>query len=321
MRPSKVVAIGGGSGLAVLLRGLKQKPFHLTAVVTMGDDGGSSGRLRKDMQIPPPGDIRNVILALSDTEPLMEQLFQHRFKQGHGLEGHNVGNLFLAAMTEITGDFNTAIREMRRVLAVRGHVLPVSNQSINLQAETVDGEIINGESNIPLSKKKIKQVSLNPSDAQASKDVLVAIQKADMIVLGPGSLYTSLIPNLLFPEVVDAIKQSNAQKVFVCNAMTQPGETDGFTVFDHLDAVYQHTGAHLFDTLLVNTSSIPDEVLQKYEKKHAFPVVFDKERVAEIGLTVIEDEFILVDKTIRHDTAKIADYLESILSFRKSSLL
>lgn len=313
MRRAKVVVIGGGTGLSVLLRGLKHKPFNITAIVTVGDDGGSSGRLRSEMDIPPPGDIRNVILALSDAEPLMESLFQHRFKQGNGLEGHNVGNLFLAAMTEITGDFNTAIREMRRVLAVRGNALPVSNQSISLEAEMEDGEIIKGESNIPRSGKKIKKVSLNPKDAKASNDVIRAIEKADMVVLGPGSLYISLIPNLLVSGVAEAIKNSNAKKIYISNVMTQHGETDGFTVFDHLKAIYHHIGMDLFDTVLVNNTPIPEHILELYEKEKAFPVVVDREKLSKYNFTILEGSFILIDDAVRHNASKIADSLESYL--------
>jgi len=314
MRPPKVVVIGGGTGLSVLLRGLKEKPFHITAIVTVADDGGSSGRLRDDLQMPPPGDIRNVILALSDTEPLMEKLFQHRFKQGKGLEGHNVGNLFLAAMTEITGDFNSAIREMRRVLAVRGRVLPVSDQAIALQAEMEDGEIIKGESKIPQSGKKIKRISINPSDVKPSNDVLTAIEKADMIVLGPGSLYTSLIPNLLVPGVAEAIKKSTAEKVYICNVMTQYGETDHFTTFDHLKAIYDHIHFDLFNTVLVNNAAIPKNILERYDKEKSHPVKLDKEKLLKYNFNVIDDCFILTDDKVRHNASKIADQLEIILT-------
>jgi len=314
MRPPKVVVIGGGTGLSVLLRGLKEKPFHITAIVTVADDGGSSGRLRDDLQMPPPGDIRNVILALSDTEPLMEKLFQHRFKQGKGLEGHNVGNLFLAAMTEITGDFNSAIREMRRVLAVRGRVLPVSDQAIALQAEMEDGEIIKGESKIPQSGKKIKRISINPSDVKPSDDVLTAIEKADMIVLGPGSLYTSLIPNLLVPGVAEAIEKSTAEKVYICNVMTQYGETDHFTTFDHLKAIYDHIHVDLFNTVLVNNASIPESILARYDKERSHPVQLDKEKLLKYRFNVVDDCFILTDDKVRHNASKIADQLEIILT-------
>jgi uncharacterized cofD-like protein len=312
MKPAKVVVIGGGTGLSVILRGLKNKPFHITAVVTVGDDGGSSGKLREDLNMPPPGDIRNVILALSDTEPLMEELFQYRFQQGSGLEGHNLGNLILAAMTEITGDFTTAIRETRRVLAVRGKVLPVTNQSIALHAETEDGEIIVGESQIPKASKKIKRVFLEPENVKPSSEAIQAIEKADMIVLGPGSLYTSLIPNLLVNGVADAIKKSNAKKVYICNVMTQPGETDQFSVFDHVKVLYEHMGCDLFDNVIVNTAKIPNELLEKYYKGRAFPVRIDREKLAQFGFNLIEEEILLIDEYVRHDASKIADIIEKL---------
>jgi uncharacterized cofD-like protein len=313
MRPPKIVVIGGGTGLSVLLRGLKRKPFHITAVVTVGDDGGSSGRLRNDLKIPPPGDIRNVILALSDTEPMMEKVFQHRFKQGNELEGHNVGNLILAALTEITGDFNTAIRETKRVLAVRGNVLPVSNDIISLQAEMEDGEVIKGESKIPQSGKKIKKVSLFPEEVKPSHEAIRAIEKADMVVLGPGSLYTSLIPNLLFPEVVHAIKQSQAKKIYICNVMTQHGETDNFSAFDHLRVIYDHIGVDLFDKVLVNTTPIPATVLESYKEKDSFPVRYDKEKLSKYGFTIIDGSYVVIDGMVRHNASEIANHLEKIV--------
>ena len=323
MRPAKIVVIGGGTGLSVLLRGLKHKPFHLTAIVTVGDDGGSSGKLRKELNMPPPGDVRNVILALSDAEPLMEELFQYRFKQGTGLEGHTIGNLFLAAMTEITGDFTTAIREMRRVLAVSGNVIPVSDQEVTLVAEMEDGEIIEGESKIPKSSKKIKKMNLKPAHVTSSFAAIQAIEKADMIVLGPGSLYTSLIPNLLFPDIVQAIRRSNAKKVYVGNIMTQPGETDSFTASDHLKAIYDHVGEDLFRTVLLNNASIPSEIRMRYEEKGALPVPLDRIQLEKYGFTVLEDNFISIDeeeKSVRHNARKIADALEDLMKIKTQSI-
>lgn len=313
MKRKQVVVMGGGTGLSVLLRGLKQKPFDITAIVTVGDDGGSSGRLRQDLQVPPPGDVRNVILALADTEPLMEKLFQYRFTQGEGLEGHSVGNLMLAAMTEITGDFSSAIREMKRVLAVKGEVLPICDQAISLQAEMEDGEIIQGESNIPLAGKKIKRISLIPPSVAPTKEVIEAIQRADMIILGPGSLYTSLIPHLLMPEVICALKQSTAKKVYISNVMTQRGETDEFTVFDHLKAMYDHVGEDLFDIVLVNNKEIPPTVLANYQAKQSHVVQLDREKMEKYGFTIIEGSFVLHDKTIRHDARRIATCLEQLM--------
>lgn len=316
----KVVVIGGGTGQSNLLRGLKNKDFDITAIVTVGDDGGSSGRLRKEMQIPPPGDIRNVILSLAQAEPLLEKLFQHRFQKGTGLEGHNVGNLFLAAMTEITGDFNTAIGEMKKIFAVKGNVLPVTNQSIVLQAEMEDGEIIIGESFIPKAEKKIKKVSILPEDASSSREVIKSIEEADMIILGPGSLFTSIIPNLLVKEVKEAISKSKAKKVYVCNVMTQKGETDNFTASDHINALSLHTEENLINAILVNKDNINDDILEKYAEEGSYPVFVDKDKLESMGIEVIEESFLSDDGKIRHDSEKIANILEGIYN-KTSSLL
>lgn len=318
MKKKKIVVIGGGTGLSVMLRGLKEKPFDITAIVTVADDGGSSGRLREDLNVPPPGDIRNVILALSDTEPLMEELFQHRFRQGIGLEGHTVGNLFLAAMTEITGNFTTAIGEMRRVLAVKGNVLPVTNESITLKATMEDGSTIIGESKIPCSGKVIKEIEILPSTAKATPEVLKAIEVADMIVLGPGSLYTSLLPNLLFPEIAEQIKKSKAKKVYISNIMTQQGETDNFTVFDHVKVLYEHLGEDLFDIVLVNNKKIPEEILENYNKKGSSVVRLDESKLNKYGFNIIDSDFVLYDGLIRHNAKRIADILEEQINNKKT---
>jgi len=227
-RQLRIVVIGGGTGLSVLLRGLKHEPVHITAIVTVADDGGSSGRLREEMDMLPPGDIRNVLTALADTEPLMEKVMQYRFSTGTGLAGHNLGNLLLAAMNEITGDFVTAVKTLSGVLAVRGDVLPASTQSIRLKAEMTDGSLVVGESQIPLTGKEIKRVFLDPEDAVPLSEALLAIAEADAILIGPGSLYTSILPNLLVRGLFAAIKRSPAPKIYICNVMTQPGETDGY---------------------------------------------------------------------------------------------
>ncbi|MGI6188003.1 MAG: gluconeogenesis factor YvcK family protein, partial [Brevibacillus sp.] len=212
----RVVVIGGGTGLSVLLRGLKHEPVHITAIVTVADDGGSSGILREEMDMPPPGDIRNVLTALADTEPLMEKVMQYRFSTGTGLAGHNLGNLLLAAMNEITGDFVTAVKKLSGVLAVRGDVLPASTQSIRLLAEMEDGSIVVGESQIPLTGKRIKRVFLDPEDAVPLSEALLAIEEADAILIGPGSLYTSILPNLLVRGLFDAVKRSPSPKLYIC---------------------------------------------------------------------------------------------------------
>jgi len=312
----KVVVIGGGTGLSVLLRGLKEKPFDITAIVTVADDGGSSGRLREEMSMPPPGDIRNVIVALADTEPLLARLFQYRFSQGIGLAGHSLGNLFIAAMKEITGDFVTAVKEISRVLAVRGQVLPAANQAIILKAEMTDGTIVSGESQIPRTRKKIKRVFLEPKDVQPLDEAIIALQEAELIILGPGSLYTSILPNLLVPGISKAIKESSAKKMYICNVMTQPGETDFYTVTDHVQAIYNHVGADLFHTILVNNAWIADDVRDKYMEQGAAPVKYDRDRLEKFGFDIIEDHFIVYETYLRHDARKIGDAIQKLLNHK-----
>lgn len=256
-RKPRIVVIGGGTGLSVMLRGLKQKPLDITAIVTVADDGGSSGILREELQIPPPGDIRNVLTALADTEPLLAEVLKYRFPNGTGLAGHSLGNLILAAMTDITGDFVTGITELSRIFAVRGRVLPAANQSIVLKAEMEDGSIVVGESTIPKSGLAIRKVFLEPADVEALPEAVQALREADAILIGPGSLYTSILPNLIVPKLAEAIIQSDAVKLFVCNVMTQPGETDNYSVSDHLTAIHAHIGHHLFDYVIVNDGEIP----------------------------------------------------------------
>lgn len=310
---SKVVVIGGGTGLSVLLRGLKEKPFYITAIVTVADDGGSSGRLREEMSMPPPGDIRNVIVALADTEPLLAGLFQYRFVNGAGLAGHSLGNLFIAAMKEITGDFVTAVKEISRVLAVRGQVLPAANQAIVLKAEMEDGTIVVGESQIPKIGKKIKRVFLEPKDVQPLDDAIEAIREADLILLGPGSLYTSILPNLLVPGISKAIVESQAKKAYICNVMTQPGETDFYTASDHVNALYNHVGTDLFDTIIVNNAEIPEAVLERYREKGAAPVQFDEERLRKFGFQIIQDNYVIYETYLRHNAPRVADAIAALL--------
>lgn len=302
----KVVVIGGGTGLSVLLRGLKAYSLDLTAIVTVADDGGSSGRLRSELNMPPPGDIRNVLIALADTEPLLEQLLQFRFKNGSGLAGHNLGNLFLAAMKEITGDFVTAIKEMSRVLAVRGQVLPASEEDVVLKAELADGTVVVGESHIPQQKQRIKRVFLQPPEPSPLPAARHAIAEADLIIVGPGSLYTSILPNLLVKGMVDAIHASPALKLFVCNVMTQPGETDGFTAGDHLDVLHDHVGNGLFHYVLANNSDPPEHVVQQYSQQGASPVRLDVDKIKQYGYDVIADNFLQYDTYLRHDAKRLS---------------
>ncbi|MDZ5783614.1 gluconeogenesis factor YvcK family protein [Marinococcus luteus] len=310
MEDQKVVVMGGGTGIGVLLRGLKQFPADITAIVTVADDGGSSGRLRKEFNIPPPGDVRNVLVALAEVEPLIEELFQHRFTSGEGLTGHSLGNLLVAGMTSITGDFAKGITELSTVLNVRGKVLPASNRSIELFAKMKDGSTVYGESLIPKAGKQIDQVFIHPPDAEALPETVRAIEQADVIVIGPGSLFTSIMPNLIVPGIRDAINRSGARKVYICNVMTQPGETDGFSAADHLHAIEKHTGGAFVDTVLVHNGEIPAPVLANYEKQQAFPVKCDYERLEQIGCRVVTDTFMHYDGLVlRHNAKKVSEAL------------
>ncbi|PFR23770.1 MULTISPECIES: gluconeogenesis factor YvcK family protein [Bacillus cereus group] len=313
-RKPKIVIMGGGTGLSVLLRGLKKYPVDITAIVTVADDGGSSGRLRDELEIPPPGDIRNVLVALSDVEPLVEALFQHRFTSGEGLRGHALGNLLLAGMTSITGDFFHAITETSKVLNVRGRVLPAANQSVVLHAELEDGQIVTGESKIPYFGKKINRVFLTPGDVEPLYETLMEIQRADLLVFGPGSLYTSILPNLIVEKIGKAVLAAGAKKVYVCNVMTQAGETMGYTAFDHVQALHDHLGAPFIDTAIVNNHDIPADLRKLYAKEMSEPVVADEHRFAENDIRLIQDELVKYDdQVVRHDTLKLASILYSLL--------
>lgn len=309
----RIVVMGGGTGLSVMLRGLKEKPLDITAIVTVADDGGSSGILRNELQMPPPGDIRNVLTALADVEPSLSEMLKYRFHSGTALAGHSLGNLILAAMTDITGDFVSGIRELSRVLAVRGRVLPAADQAVVLKAEMFDGTIVEGESNIPKCGKRIKRVYMEPEDAQALPEAIEALRQADAILIGPGSLYTSIIPTLLVKELAEAVIQSNAVKMFVCNVMTQPGETDNYTVGDHLEAVHQHIGHHLFDYVIVNDGEIPPQVQDKYAEKGAKAVHLDLEEVKSRGYEVIADSLVLFRTYLRHDADKLSHHIYHIV--------
>lgn len=312
-RLPRIVVIGGGTGLSVILRGLKEKQLDITAIVTVADDGGSSGILRSELQMPPPGDIRNVLVALADVEPMLSQMIGYRFKAGNGLAGHSLGNLILAAMTDITGDFVSGVRELSRVLAVRGRVLPTANHSIVLKAEMVDGTIITGESQIPKAGLKIKRVFLEPDDVQPLEEAITAIREADAILVGPGSLYTSILPNLLVPGVTDEIVRSSAVKMFICNVMTQPGETDNFSVSDHLQAIHDHVGHHLFDYVIVNNGEIPPQVQQKYAEQGAKAVHLDLDEVMRRGYQVVADRLVLFRTYLRHDAERLSDHIYQLV--------
>ncbi|GLI09336.1 gluconeogenesis factor [Paenibacillus tyrfis] len=309
----RIVVIGGGTGLSVMLRGLKHKPVDITAIVTVADDGGSSGILRSELEMIPPGDIRNVLSALADVEPLLGQLLDYRFDKGNGLAGHSLGNLMLAAMCDITGDFVTGVRELSRVLAVRGRVLPASDHSIVLRALMEDGSIVEGESNIPKARGVIRRVSIEPKDVRALPEALEALREADAILVGPGSLYTSILPNLLVPEIAKTIIESNALKIFICNVMTQPGETDDYKVSDHLKAVRDHVGSDLFDYVIVNNGDIPEQVQSKYAEQGAKIVPLDLDEVTKQGYKVIADQLVLFRTYLRHDAEKLSQHIYQLV--------
>ena len=305
---AKVVAIGGGTGLSMLLRGIKKYTSNITAIVTVGDDGGSSGRLREELGILPPGDIRNCIAALGDDEDLITELFQYRFKNGEGLEGHSFGNLFLTALCAITGNMVKAIKESANVLNIRGVVLPATLDDMKLGAEFEDGRIVHGESNIPEAKGQIKQLFTEPANCEALPEALTAIANADLIILGPGSLYTSVIPNLLVNGIADAIAKSKAKKIYVCNIMTQPGETTDYTVASHVNALFKHAkGRHIVDAVLVN-NSLPDNISEGYAASGSIPVRLDMENIAPIGIEVVSQKLIQESKEglVRHSSNRVA---------------
>ncbi|MDI6857656.1 MAG: YvcK family protein [Dehalococcoidia bacterium] len=302
-RGPKIVAIGGGTGLSTLLRGLKEYTGNLTAIVTVADDGGSSGRLRRELGILPPGDVRNCIAALADAEPLMTRLFQYRFRDGSGLEGHSFGNLFIVAMSGVIGNFEEAVRETSRVLAVRGQILPSTLANVTLCAHTEDEEEIHGESNITDSPSRIREVFLQPGNAEANPEAVRAVLNADLVVVGPGSLFTSVLPNLLVEGVRRAIQVSPALKVYVCNVATQHGETDGFTVGDHYRILERHIGGDLFHYVLAN-SNVKGRLP---EGAHSQPVVSDSALIN--GVRIVTADVVSEDNRYHHDPKKLADAL------------
>ena len=306
----KICAIGGGHGLSNMLRGLKNYTENLSAIVTVADDGGGSGMLRQDLGMPPPGDIRNCLEALANTEPLMAELLHYRFKDG-SLASQSFGNLFLAALNGISPSFDAAVSRMSEVLAITGRVLPVTTADVQLEAEFENGASVIGESKIFYCKKKedcrIRRVRLLPEDAKALPEAMNAIREADMIVLGPGSLYTSIIPNLLVDGIVDAIRQSDALKVYVCNVMTQEGETEGYTVSDHISALFHHSVRGLFDLCLCSSSPIPAEAAARYAKEGAEALYADCAPCEALGVEIISRPITMVeDGYVRHDPVSLA---------------
>ncbi len=325
------MAIGGGTGLSTLLSGLKkharggresrpsEKPsIEITAIVTVSDDGGSSGRLRRDFDILPPGDIRNCMTALSEDEALLAQLFRYRFASGRGLKGHSFGNLFLTAMHQITGDFAHAVKLSSEILAIRGRIFPATSSNVALEAVLVDGTVVRGESTISKSRRAIEVVRLRPGNCPPLAETLEAISRADLITLGPGSLYTSVIPNVLVEGIPEAIRDSPALKVYFVNLMWQPGETINFTASQHIEAIQSHAGQRLIDCVVLNTASIPAELKRRYARAKVKPVQNDFERLAELGVKVVTAD--LIDDSgpdpqkVRHDSQALAEIVIDLAS-------
>ena len=321
LKGPKIVVIGGGTGLSTMLRGLKNYTSNITAIVTVGDDGGGSGVLREDLGILPPGDIRNCILALSRTEPLMEELLQYRFKDGR-LKNQNFGNLFLAAMDGISDNFEDAVQKMSSVLAVKGKVLPVTLEDMVLEAELENGNKVRGESiigeEVIEQDSRIKKLKIFPEDAKALDDAISAIEDADAIVLGPGSLYTSILPNLLVKDITRSIKKSKALKLYICNIMTQPGETQKFSVSDHIKVIFDHCGRDIIDCVIANEESIHPDLRDKYYAEGSDIVNLDIEELEKLGVDVVKDDLTETQKTyVRHNAQKLAKIIIETVMERK----
>jgi len=326
-RDLRVVAMGGGTGLSTLLKGLKRFVLtptlatsgqtairELCGVVTVSDDGGSSGRLRKEFNMLPPGDIRNCIVALSEDEALLSRLFQHRFQKGSGLEGHSFGNLFLAALTSITGDFPEAVRLSSEILLTRGHIYPATSSSVELEALMEDGTRVQGETKITASKGKIRELVLVPADVEPLPQTLDEIASADLITIGPGSLFTSLIPNLLVRGMGKAIMESSAVKVFVCNLMTQANESLGLTAADHIRALNSHAGAQLFDYALINQKAASPDMKAKYALEGASQIVADLDAIEALGVCPILGDYLDEGEVARHATERVAHDLMGLMA-------
>jgi uncharacterized cofD-like protein len=317
----RVVAIGGGTGLSMLLRGLKhyvarrrqesdRYPISdLAAIVTVTDDGGSSGRLRREYRVLPPGDIRNCMVALSQDEALLGRLFQYRFQEGRGLRGHSFGNLFLTALSHVTGDFAEAVRVSGEVLAIRGRIFPTTLENVSLEAAMTDGKVVLGETRIAKSKKKIRRLSLRPRRVRPLPEVLEAINQADLILIGPGSPYTSILPNLLVSGVAEAIEKSSATRVYVANLMTQPGETQGYSLADHVRVIYSHTRRKLFDWVVASNQRISPEVALRYSRRGAEPVRVDIQDLQRIGVRCLLDNLLEEHGVVRHNATRISQLL------------
>jgi len=331
--PLRVVAIGGGTGLSTLLRGLRRHvafpdwptpvPCHisdLAAVVTVTDDGGSSGRLRQEFNMLPPGDLRNCMIALSAEEDLLSKLFAYRFKGGRGLGGHSFGNLFVAALTDITGDFAHAVQLASKILATRGRIYPATTVNATLVAHMEDGSIVRGETNITASKQRIAELVIDPPTAAAMPETLDAIERADLITVGPGSLYTSLITNLLVQGIPSALAQARGIRVFICNLMTQANESLGLSASEHIERIYEHTRAPIFDYAIVNTVPFSPETLARYAAEHAAPIVPDIDRIEKLGVRCIVGDFASEDNVVRHAANRVTSALLALGNSRSSTL-
>jgi len=315
-RPLKIVAIGGGTGLSTLLRGLRpyaappaissRPAVDITAIVTVTDDGGSSGRLRREFDVLPPGDIRNCMVALSEDEALLSRLFQYRFPSGRGLKGHSFGNLFLAALSNVTGDFAQAVRVSSEVLAIGGRIYPSTATNVLLEAVLEDGSRVAGETEISKSRRRIERIVLRPRRCRPLPEALQAIAEADLITFGPGSLFTSVIPNLLVEGIPDAIRRSPAVKAYVVNLMWQPGETVNFSASDHVKAILKHSCDGLLDCVVVNIRPISSPLKRKYARERAQPVENDLDRLQELGVTIVAADLLVQKETIRHDSDALA---------------
>ncbi len=312
--PLRVVAMGGGSGLSTLLRGLKrfanpqaEIPVDITAIVTVTDDGGSSGRLRRDFDVLPPGDIRNCMVALSEDAGLMSRLFQYRFQEGRGLRGHSFGNLFLTALTNISGDFHEAVRQSCEVLAIRGQILPSTISNCQLEAELDDGSIVAGETRISRSRRKIKRIRLEPGRCRPLPEALDAIANADLITLGPGSLFTSVIPNLLVHGIPAAIQRSPAVKAYFVNLMWQPGETTDFSAADHVRSILRHAPKLKLDYAILNSRPIRPALRARYARQAAKPVENDADSIRKLGIEIVMSDLLEESEKVRHNSAIVAD--------------
>jgi uncharacterized cofD-like protein len=322
-RGMRVVALGGGTGLSALLRGLKahlarrneatfskERPISdIAAIVTVTDDGGSSGRLRRENRMLPPGDIRNCMVALSKDEALLGRLFQYRFHAGRGLRGHNFGNLFLAALTHVTGDFAEAVRVSGKVLAIRGRIFPSTVSNVHLVATLANGKRVSGETKISSSRSRIEKLELVPRRVRPLPKAVEAIQNADLILMGPGSLFTSVIPNLLIPEIARAIARSKAPRVYIANLMTQPGETTDFSLSEHLGAIESHVGKRVIDYVVANRKAVSAEVAKRYRAEGAEPVKIDREKVSKMEVKLILDNLLEEHGLIRHNSPRLARLL------------